>query len=92
MQRMLFLLFQNTQKNGCLILYYREGSFSCGGSTCYSENFLLAKMLTGIEVKEEMIKPFGYMRSQGMVYFLIRARDSSTRTPLFLKTEIFFST
>ena len=53
MQRMLFLLFQNTQKNGCLILYYREGSFSCGGSTCYSENFILAKMLTGIEVKEE---------------------------------------
>ena len=53
MQRMLFLLFQNTQKNGCLILYYREGSFSCGGSTCYSENFLLAKMLTGSERRDD---------------------------------------
>ena len=37
-----FFLFQYTQKIRCLILHYRDGSFRCGGSTCYSENFLFS--------------------------------------------------
>ena len=32
----------------------------------------LAKLLTGSERRD--IRPFGYMRSEGMVYFLIPAR------------------
>ena len=51
----------------------------------------LAKLLANTEVKEEMIKPVGYMRSEGIVHFLIPARVSSTRILIFLKTGIFFS-
>ena len=53
----------------------------------------LAKLLTGSERRD--IRPFGYMRSEGMVYISSYQQDfiftkvSSTRILIFLKTEIF---
>ena len=69
-----FFLFQTAQKIGCLISHYREGSFSCGGvARAIVKTSSLAKLLTGSKRRDD-IKPFGYMRSEGMVYFLIPAR------------------
>ena len=49
-----FFLFKSTQKMGCLILHYREESFSCGGSTCYIViTSSLAKLLTGSKRRDD---------------------------------------
>ena len=68
-----FFLFKSTQKMGCLILHYREGSFSCGGSTCYIViTSSLAKLLTGSKRRDDKAGRLHEVR--GYVHFLIPAR------------------
>lgn len=89
-----FFLFKNTQKIGCLILHYREGSFSCG--TCYIVRpfNLLAKLLTGSKRRDDKavrlheVRGYGIFPHTTKILFLPKPRPC-TRILIFLKTEIF---
>ena len=53
MQRMLFLSISKYAKIGCLILHYREGSFSCRVARARVKTSSLAEMLTGSEKRDD---------------------------------------
>ena len=89
-------LFKNTQKTGCLILHYREGSFSCGDSTCYIVrpfNFL-AKLLTRSKRRDDKtvrlheVRGYSIFPHTSKILFLPKS-SPCTRILIFLKTEIF---